>query len=141
MSNKRLVIETKMITHYFKFTGPQGTYQTKMRKVALTVISKPACEAMLKRTRLGAYFILNESFVCAGGMRNLDACQGDGGGPLVCLKPGGDWVQAGIVSWGIECGMQDVPGVYVDVSVVSNWISTNMMRLNADTVPRFAPMK
>ncbi len=29
-------------------------------------------------------FELDESFLCAGGKANMDTCEGDGGGPLVC---------------------------------------------------------
>lgn len=31
-------------------------------------------------------------------------------------------IQAGIVSWGIQCGLADIPGVYVDVASFRNWI-------------------
>ena len=43
--------------------------------------------------------------------------QGDGGGPLVC-EDQGYYELTGLVSWGFGCGRQDVPGVYVKVSLV-----------------------
>ena len=52
---------------------------------------------------------------------SLIFCQGDGGSPLMCEGQGG-FVQAGIVSWGIECGLPDVPGGYVNVSKYVCWI-------------------
>jgi trypsin len=49
-----------------------------------------------------------------------DACQGDSGGPLVI-----DNVLAGIVSWGYGCGDESYPGVYSNVSVLSEFIKKN----------------
>lgn len=48
----------------------------------------------------------------------------DGGSPLVCPvvdKPG-HYYQAGIVAWGIGCGEDGTPGVYVDVAKFRQWI-------------------
>lgn len=47
--------------------------------------------------------------------------QGDSGGPLVC-KVDEAWMQVGVVSWGIGCGRQGYPGVYVEVGYYRKWI-------------------
>lgn len=51
----------------------------------------------------------------------IDACTGDGGGPLSC-SIGGYWYLAGLVSWGIGCGQANVPGVYVNIFNLTSWI-------------------
>ena len=58
----------------------------------------------------------------------IDTCKEDGGSPLTCRQPGGPWVQAGIVSWGIGCGENNIPAVYANVASASCWID-NMVRL------------
>lgn len=51
-----------------------------------------------------------------------DTCQGDSGGP-VYYSGSDEQVQMGIVSWGLGCGIQGVPGVYTDVAEFMPWIS------------------
>ncbi|ODN04618.1 Serine proteinase stubble, partial [Orchesella cincta] len=101
--------------------GEIGKYQNVLKEVDLPVLNNFDCEQKLKRTRLGADFVLHPGFLCAGGEAGRDACKGDGGGPLVC-EVGGTWQIGGIVSWGVGCGQQDVPGVYVKVSQYNDWI-------------------
>nr|XP_045611208.1 phenoloxidase-activating factor 2-like isoform X2 [Procambarus clarkii] len=104
--------------------GQEGKYQQILKTVTLPAMNHGACEAALRQTRLGSRFVLDQSFMCAGGERGKDLCTGDGGSPLVCPKPGdpNHYVQAGIVAWGIGCGTEGVPGVYADVSQAMPWI-------------------
>jgi len=44
-----------------------------------------------------------------------DACQGDSGGPLLSGPIGGPYIVRGIVSWGVECGRPEFPGIYARV--------------------------
>lgn len=44
--------------------------------------------------------------------------KGDSGGPLV----NDDGFLIGITSFGVECGFQPVPGVYVDIMQFLHWI-------------------
>lgn len=51
--------------------------------------------------------------------------QGDSGGPLVC-EFNDSWVQVGIVSWGIGCGLRGYPGIYTEVSFYKDWVIARM---------------
>ena len=60
--------------------------------------------------------------VCAGD-GSTDTCQGDSGGPLLAPRQG-DFVLAGITSWGAGCADPDFPGVYTRVGApaLNQWI-------------------
>ncbi|EEZ99307.1 phenoloxidase-activating factor 2 [Tribolium castaneum] len=102
--------------------GKDAVFQNILKKIQLPVVAHEQCQDAFRKTRLGKYFILNESFVCAGGEEGKDACTGDGGGPLVCPSEEGRYEQVGIVSWGIGCGEKGVPGAYTNVGRFKNWI-------------------
>jgi secreted trypsin-like serine protease len=101
--------------------GKEGEYQVIMKQVKMDLVEHSECQDILRTTRLGKRFRLDESFLCAGGIPGKDTCKGDGGGPLVCPRYnnvntyGQQYVQTGIVAWGIGCG-SEIPGVYANVS-------------------------
>jgi len=102
--------------------GANGKYATVLKEVTLPLVDSTECQKLLrKNTRLGPFFELDKSFMCAGGQDSRDTCKGDGGSPLTC-ELGGSQVQAGIVSWGIGCGEVGVPAVYTDVAAAACWI-------------------
>ncbi|XP_072175580.1 uncharacterized protein [Diadema setosum] len=60
---------------------------------------------------------LTDRQLCAGWEDGRsDACSGDSGGPLQCQDDQGIWYLLGIVSFGQECGLERLPGVYTRVS-------------------------
>lgn len=112
----------------------KGAYQAIMKRVELPVIPRDECQKRLRETRLGRFFILDRSFMCAGGERGIDTCTGDGGSPLVCKIAGTDnqYHQVGMVAWGVGCG--DVnPGVYVNVPKFRPWIDAAFAARQLDT--------
>ncbi|KAG5882463.1 hypothetical protein JTB14_014177 [Gonioctena quinquepunctata] len=98
--------------------GKKGVYHIILKSINLPIVPRDTCQNNLRKTRLGKHFELNRNFICAGGERGKDTCTGDGGSPLVCPIEGqeGRYYHAGIVSWGIGCGEENVPGVYTNVA-------------------------
>jgi len=111
--------------------GKEGKYQHILKKIGLPMVPNSDCQNKLRQTRLGGRFNLHDSFVCAGGEPGQDTCKGDGGSPLVCPVPGtrpSRYVQVGMVAWGIGCGEDGLPGVYVNVPQASPWIQDKIIR-------------
>ncbi|XP_046385973.1 phenoloxidase-activating factor 2-like [Ischnura elegans] len=115
--------------------GKEGKYSTILKTVEVPVVGSDKCQAYLRKTRLGEYFKLHKSFMCAGGEKGIDTCKGDGGSPLVCQHSHNPdhYVQSGIVAWGIGCQEQEVPGVYADVAKFREWIDEKMKEFELDT--------
>ncbi|XP_062555591.1 phenoloxidase-activating factor 2-like [Armigeres subalbatus] len=114
--------------------GKEGKYQVILKKVELPVVPHQSCQSSMRTTRLGLRFILDKSFVCAGGEVGQDTCRGDGGSPLVCPIPGNPthYYQAGIVAWGIGCGEKGIPGVYANVAGFRDWIDQQLSQRHVE---------
>ena len=61
--------------------------------------------------------------MCAGGEPGQDACDGDGGAPLVCEGASGRWYVVGLVAWGEGCGKPGVPSMYARISYFKDFIN------------------
>ena len=60
---------------------------------------------------------------CAGEPEGgKDSCQGDSGGFIGAWMGNGQWVQLGIVSWGVGCARPDLFGVYTRVANYATWV-------------------
>ncbi|NP_001155060.1 serine protease homolog 21 precursor [Nasonia vitripennis] len=115
--------------------GKEGHYQVILKRVELPVVPHDSCQNSLRTTRLGKYFQLDKSFICAGGEPGKDTCKGDGGSPLVCPVKSDPrrYSQAGIVAWGIGCGENQIPGVYANVANARPWIDQQMANYGLDS--------
>ncbi|XP_068964756.1 tryptase alpha/beta-1-like [Petaurus breviceps papuanus] len=94
-----------------------------LRQVQVPLLDAQKCD---EEYHVGAYTsssvkIITDDMLCAG-KPNVDSCQGDSGGPLVC-KVGDSWKQAGVVSWGLGCGLPHRPGIYTRVTSYVDWIN------------------
>ncbi|KAL3278694.1 hypothetical protein HHI36_016230 [Cryptolaemus montrouzieri] len=117
--------------------GKKGKIHNILKKIDLPIVPRDKCQMDLRKTRLGQHFELHRSFVCAGGEKGKDTCEGDGGSPLVCPIQGqlDRYVHVGIVAWGIGCGEDGTPGVYVNVAMFRKWIDTQLGIFNVRDRP------
>lgn len=102
-----------------------------LKRLELPVVRRDECENLLRYTVLGEEFNLHASFLCAGGEEGKDTCKGDGGSPLVCPMADGNYQVAGVVAWGVDCGLAGVPGLYANVPVVRGWIDKTLSDLGS----------
>ena len=99
----------------------EGNFQFLQHKVDVPIYDRIRCESRLKpelskiNPDLAKTFFLHPGELCAGGEKGKDACEGDGGAPLVCQSDSGLFHVVGLVAWGVNCALEDVPGVYVNV--------------------------
>ncbi|XP_034837976.1 phenoloxidase-activating factor 2-like isoform X2 [Maniola hyperantus] len=106
-------------------------YANLLKKITLPLVSGDDCQRRYRNTRLGSRYTLHRSLTCAGGEALVDTCIGDGGSSLVCpVGNPGDlrYAVVGMVAYGLECGTENVPGVYVKVPELYDWVGTQMAR-------------
>ena len=98
---------------------PEDVLSTRLMEVELPLVATDQCRA--SNHELPAS--IDHRNLCAGVPEGgKDDCHGDSGGPIVGRDIRGQWVQIGIVSWGIGCGRPGHPGVYTRVSAFADWI-------------------
>ena len=89
---------------------------SSLQEASLPLVSLGACREALGEA-------VTDNMLCAGGVRGQDACQGDSGGPLMGEDPDTNRIYlAGVVSWGVGCATEGIPGVYTNVRKYNSWI-------------------
>lgn len=106
-------------------TNDDAPTTDKLKFAKVPIVARNVCERQFQDHRLGKRFRLHESFVCAGGEAGVDSCTNDGGSPLICPRSDGSFVLTGLVSWGLDCGLQNVPGAYTNVQHLLKWIKNH----------------
>lgn len=102
-----------------------GTLPTILQEVRVPIVSNDKCKDMFLSAGRPEY--IPDIFLCAGYEEGgRDSCQGDSGGPLQVKGDDGKWFLAGIISWGIGCAEQNLPGVCTRISRFKLWIQSTM---------------
>jgi secreted trypsin-like serine protease len=97
-------------------TREGGAQSDVLREVAVPVIANTQCKSMPRYERV------TDNMICAGLVAgSKDSCQGDSGGPLF-QKIEDQWVEVGLVSWGIGCARPNAPGVYTRLGNYLGWM-------------------
>jgi secreted trypsin-like serine protease len=94
-----------------------GEFPDALRELSMPLVDRSVCN---ERWFLG----ITENLLCAGypNMPN-GACYGDSGGPLMVQDGQGQWLQVGIVSFGVRfCVGSNRPDVFTRVATYGNWI-------------------
>ncbi|XP_043650227.1 trypsin alpha-3 [Drosophila teissieri] len=91
----------------------------QLHSVHVQVMPQRECRDLYR-----GYRNITASMFCASVPGLKDACAADSGGPVV----NSHGFLVGVVSWGRanRCAARDSPGVYSDVSYLSDWIADNM---------------
>ncbi|XP_066433078.1 prostasin [Eleutherodactylus coqui] len=100
---------------------------------SVTIISRKTCNC-LYHINPGPHTLssISQDMMCAGSVDgSVDACQGDSGGPLYCYT-NSNWYQAGVISWGDECGTPNRPGVYMAIPAYVDWIRSVVPGVQVD---------
>ncbi|WP_327318068.1 S1 family peptidase [Streptomyces sp. NBC_01235] len=97
-----------------------GAQQRYLLKATVPFVSDATC-----RTYSGYSGLVAGDEICAGYTAGgTDTCQGDSGGPMFRRDANNEWIQVGIVSWGIGCARANAPGVYSEVSTFASAIAS-----------------
>ena len=97
-------------------TSEGGSGSNTLKEATVPIVSDADCSE--------AYIIVASQHLCAGYPQGgTDTCQGDSGGPLMVRNGAGNFILAGITSFGNGCARAGFPGVYTEVAGMTAFIT------------------
>ena len=104
---------------YDTFRQESSDYPVKLNEVDVPVVSNSTCNSLQSYNGT-----IVDSMLCAGLEEGgKDSCAGDSGGPLM-VEENGQYRQAGVVSFGAGCAVENYYGVYTRTSSFLSWIES-----------------
>ncbi|MDY0019232.1 MAG: serine protease, partial [Anaerolineae bacterium] len=119
-------------TGWGKISTNPDTYTAQLQRVTLQLQSNATCSAYLT-DHFGAEIPITDHMICAGFPEGgKSSCSGDSGGALVVPDGEGNWLIAGVTSWGATAC--DAPSsIYTRASQFVEWIERAMNRYTFET--------
>ncbi|MBF4400831.1 serine protease, partial [Vibrio anguillarum] len=104
-------------TKYDLDTLQSSNPSSVLRKAEVSLMDTERC----KNLGPASYANIENDVFCTTSFPQ-DTCQGDSGGPIF-VKSGTDFIQYGVVSWGLGCGFKSTTGVYAKVDHFNDWLT------------------
>ncbi|KAG7213035.1 hypothetical protein KM043_002370 [Ampulex compressa] len=118
-------VRNKNYEYSFPFVAGWGSIQFRgprsliLQEVQLPVVNLQSCKNAYDKFKVT---IIDDRVICAGFARGgKDACEGDSGGPLMTYSDG-KYYLLGVVSYGHQCALPGIPGVYSNVITFTDFI-------------------